>query len=240
MNLDIFFKEKGIDQYSVAQVGSFGETAKRKIADYYPGSHTTIVFAKEIPRECFSLGPKVQMTFLVKLQTSLEDCAFDLSEKLIRQGFFSVPVCASGPLKIESGRLMGFLSLKHLAAECGLGGIGLNTILINRKYGNRILLSAVLTGKQFEPFNCGKVHFCTNCGNCISACPGNAFEGNIVRVEKCLNVKLNLPPFARPLLRPILKSRVLKKYAELMINSIGAGGELACLKCLSSCPFFNN
>jgi epoxyqueuosine reductase QueG len=176
---------------------------------------------------------------MIKTQTSLEDCAFELSEKLNLQGFFSVPVCATAPLKIENGRLMGLLSLKHLAAESGLGGIGLNTILINRKYGNRVLLSAILTQKQFEPFNSGKSNPCTGCGKCIAACPGNAFDRGIVRIEKCLNITSNLPFFARPLLKPILKSRVLKKYVQMLISSMGEAGELACVKCLSACPFFN-
>jgi epoxyqueuosine reductase QueG len=35
--------------------------------------------------------------------------------------------------------------MKHAAVNAGIGALGKNTLLINKKYGNRLVIGAILT-----------------------------------------------------------------------------------------------
>ncbi len=69
---------------------------------------------------------------------------------------------------------------KILAAKCGLGWIGKNSMLIDRKLGSYLFLAEIVCNLNLPstpPVN----DYCGNCSACIDACPTQAIrsEGNI-------------------------------------------------------------
>jgi len=78
-----------------------------------------------------------------KLDGILKDLSLFLEEK----GFLAVSIPLYLPIKMskETQGLIGDVSLRHAAVEAGLGGIGLNRLLLTKRFGLRIRLGAVLT-----------------------------------------------------------------------------------------------
>ncbi len=59
---------------------------------------------------------------------------------------------------------------RYIASKCGIGFIGKNNMLINKKYGSYVFLGEIITDLQIEkdtPLQNG----CKNCEECLKACP---------------------------------------------------------------------
>ncbi len=63
------------------------------------------------------------------------------------------------------------IPLKNAAVKAGLGWIGKNTLLINRKYGSWQALGAIITDLDLSEEYPLEKNLCGTCTACISACP---------------------------------------------------------------------
>lgn len=76
---------------------------------------------------------------------------------------------------------------RPLAVSAGLGVWGRNGIIVINDYGAGILFAATFTNAPLLPSSIKKyTNSCTNCKQCISACPGKAFENNTFRAYRCI------------------------------------------------------
>ena len=146
--------------------------------------------------------------------------------------------------------MSGDLSLRHVAAEAGLGEMGLSTNFLCEDYGARVYLGAVLTSALLIPDKKVNKQLCKRekCGLCVKACPVGAIRGDDTKDHKlCMNEAM---PFGlRNILRQfnrIVKETDTKKQADLiyspdtfnawqsLITKIGVFG--GCFKCMDACP----
>lgn len=75
---------------------------------------------------------------------------------------------------------------KLCAAYGGLGVIGRNSLLINKKYGSFVFIGVCLS--PLKAVNKSQeITACINCGKCILHCPGNAITEKGIDAEKCLS-----------------------------------------------------
>ena len=81
----------------------------------------------------------------------------------------------------------GALHDRYLAYLAGLGFTGLNTCLINEKYGTYFFIGYIVTDLELAPDKPIEKE-CINCKKCISACPGGALDGKFhINVNKCVS-----------------------------------------------------
>jgi len=146
--------------------------------------------------------------------------------------------------------IFGELSHRHVAAEAGLGVIGVPTYLVTPRYGPRVYLNTILTDAELEPdprldFDpCGE-----HCNECVKACPHDA----IVRGRRTI-VKRNCIPLAMPHGVPVLRRYIRSvleagsteeqaarledhEFARLHRALVqGVGSIAGCFHCLAACP----
>jgi len=78
---------------------------------------------------------------------------------------------------------------KKMAEAGGLGFTGRNTLLINRTYGSRGLLSGMILPLEIEETNVPENQTLPGCGSCRAcerSCPGGALKDNLLMRENCL------------------------------------------------------
>lgn len=81
----------------------------------------------------------------------------------------------------------GVLHDRYLAYLSGLGFFGLNSCLINDKYGSFFFIGYIVTDAELSP-DAPQTKMCAMCRKCIEACLGKAIddEGHI-NMEKCVS-----------------------------------------------------
>lgn len=71
------------------------------------------------------------------------------------------------------------------AKACGLGEMGLSGKIVNKKYGPFMRYCFIITDMPLETDEALSETVCDKCGECISACPGNAISENGLDTWQC-------------------------------------------------------
>ncbi len=75
---------------------------------------------------------------------------------------------------------------KYYAQKAGIGWIGKNTCLINKKFGSWIFLAEIITDIPLIP-NIPAKNYCGKCIKCIEACPTKAITPYKLNARKCIS-----------------------------------------------------
>ncbi|MEI7595279.1 MAG: tRNA epoxyqueuosine(34) reductase QueG [Bacteroidota bacterium] len=75
---------------------------------------------------------------------------------------------------------------KAWAQRAGLGWIGKNSLLINKKYGSYLFLGEILLNIEIEP-DTSSENYCGICDKCVKACPTGALEFYQLNSSKCIS-----------------------------------------------------
>jgi len=87
----------------------------------------------------------------------------------------------------------GPLLERALAEQSGLGNIGKNACLINKKFGSWILLAELITTLELphtlpKQQNTTPFDICKSCTKCIAACPTKAIIApGVINAKKCIS-----------------------------------------------------
>lgn len=82
---------------------------------------------------------------------------------------------------------IGELNERFFAHVCGIGKLGMNSLIINEKYGSYGNLALILTDKEIEE-KVSMVDFCIECMECKKHCPTGAISGDFtINSNRCLS-----------------------------------------------------
>jgi epoxyqueuosine reductase QueG len=103
-----------------------------------------------------------------------------------------------------------------VASYSGIGWLGKNNRLINKKYGARVQCGTILTDLELETDEISE-NFCKDCNICTENCPEVALSGFPFHPDHDVNERLN-------------SKKCLLEYSGSSVSNI-------CLKCLNVCPY---
>jgi len=76
--------------------------------------------------------------------------------------------------------------MRHAGRLAGLGVLGRNTLLKNPRFGNMILIGAVLLDTELDADPVDTSEACPpDCRICLDACPAQALDGETVNQSLC-------------------------------------------------------
>ncbi|MFX0207333.1 MAG: 4Fe-4S binding protein [Candidatus Hodarchaeota archaeon] len=220
------------------------------IKDMMNDAKTVVIAAVRMftsPLECSNRNIRPAQYATYCLYGVLDKIAFEISRFLDDSGYKAVSIPAFLPIKMswETRGMIADVSLRHAAEEAGLGRIGLNRLLITKKFGPRVRITGVITDAPLNPDKKLDEEICDNCGLCINACPVSAItEDGKVDVRKCAPeiLKYGLPgliKFTRKWLETgVGEVNEMTKdpiFWELWQTSM-IGTFYYCFKCITSCP----
>lgn len=159
-------------------------------SDVYEDCKSVVVFGVALPVGLYKVSSRlVYGHFNCKCCDYVNKIAFDAS-RILEESLdcTCVPIPCDGPYdcwdeKTKTGK--GLISMKYAAKMAGLGCIGKNTLLLNEKYGNRLVIGAVLTDLPLESDESAPDLCLDGCNRCINSCPAGAIEKNSVNQKKC-------------------------------------------------------
>jgi ferredoxin len=144
----------------------------------------------------------------------------------------------------------GWLSLRHVAVEAGMGTLGLEVNLLTPEFGPRVYHGAVLTDAELEPDSRITDQLCIgeDCGRCLLACPPDAVLHWGLDKRKCALaaqpdgvasiVHGPLRELARAgsddVVRKLVASATMRKKWAALVRL--ADSYAACPRCLEVCP----
>ena len=181
-------KQLGAHLVGVASADSFVEAPE--------GSHpknvlssckSVLVLACEFPRDALAMNPVGYTKIRNQMTAKMDNLATEFS-KVINAAGVETSVVKSIDSSWRGSRSRGPISLKHAAQLAGLGKIGKSTLLVNKKYGNMIWFSAILTSIPLKSDPPANYEVCKpGCKLCIKNCPVSALGNDMMEQVTCYN-----------------------------------------------------
>ena len=178
----------GADVVGVAGNEGFDQTPEgHRPKDILKGARCVISLGFAQPNTVIQKAMPTQYTRNIFTVASLADQVAHLLTLWIEiQGYEAIPISVRGMyMDALTGELRGDLSHKHTAVLASLGEIRVNTLLIHPEFGNRLMLSSVVTSAPLLQDKAFSEKLCLGkkCLKCVEVCPVKAISAN-GRIEK--------------------------------------------------------
>jgi epoxyqueuosine reductase QueG len=246
LDLKLFFQEQGIDVFSEVSLDYLSNEDRSSIVQFFPAAQSVIVFGKEVPVPVYRMPPNEKTKGMLRIAEVLDNTAVKLAGRLEAEQVPALSVPLYLPVKISDGRVQGVVRLKQVAAAGGLGSLGRNTVLLSPRFGLRLLLSGVVTGRRVQESRqterrAGREESpaCKGCGRCINVCPGGALGPEGVDAFRCRTVSAWVPPVLVPAAKWMLERTIFLKCMAPLAPWIARTATIRCSLCVTECPNYS-
>ncbi|MDF2613169.1 MAG: hypothetical protein K0S71_955 [Clostridia bacterium] len=179
----------GSDLCGIANIERFKDAPKGSHpTDIYKHCKSVIVFAKCMPKGLAYVSPRLTYVKATDMNVDeLDHISYLAAVEIEKLGGVAVPIPSDSPYEYNplnmEGR--GLLSMRHAALLAGIGSMGKNSLIINRKYGNMINIGAVLTNLDLVSDPLAEKICIEGCHLCIDSCPQKALNEQSVTQKLC-------------------------------------------------------
>jgi epoxyqueuosine reductase len=181
----------GADVCGVANIGRFlGAPKGFHPRDIFSECKSVIVFGIALPKGLANVDPRlIYAYFNSSVCSDVDQISLKAAKEIEKQfGGYAVPIPSDGPYEYwDADKLegRGLMSMKHAAVLAGLGTLGKSTMLLNKEYGNMLVLGALLTDIEMDSDPLAEPICIEDCDLCIKNCPSQALDHNGTNQLKC-------------------------------------------------------
>jgi epoxyqueuosine reductase QueG len=183
----------GADVCGFANIDRFIDAPKGfHPCDSYRDCKSAIVIGFALPKGLFEVKPDLMYGHFNNLTTPAVDKITMTAAKIIEDNYdgIAVPIPCDAPYEYWDSQKMegrGLISMRHAAVNAGIGTMGKNTLLINKKYGNRLTIGVILTNLELGSDDLAEPICVEGCNLCIKKCPAQAITGESIIQKLCRN-----------------------------------------------------
>jgi epoxyqueuosine reductase len=249
VDLKAFFREERIDIFAGVDISDLQEQDRESVLQWFPAAKSVIVFGKDVPVQAYLLPPKQKTREMLRIAEGLDGSAVRLADLLNSELVPALPVPLYLPVRMVNGHVQGMVRLKHIAVAGRLGSTGMNSVLLSPRYGPRLLLSGVITGRPVRALfpdsekDTGSAATeppqCTGCGRCIRVCPEGALQPGGVDAFRCRTISTWIPRPLVPAVKLLLGRTLLLKSLAPLAPWIARATTIRCSLCVTECPKFD-
>jgi len=171
-----FAESQGISLFGVADiqaVKSGFQLSERLLAKLDKAVCLGLRLSQSILDEISNVPTRLYFHHYRTVNASLDQTALKVANFIQNKGFSALPVPASIILDWENQK--AHLSHKKLGVLAGLGWIGRNNLLVNKKLGSQFRLATILTDMPLK-INTQTKDGCGTCRLCVKMCPAEAIK----------------------------------------------------------------
>ncbi|MDH5782757.1 MAG: 4Fe-4S binding protein [Candidatus Bathyarchaeota archaeon] len=202
-----------IDALPSIRVGWTIQEHTKKTTDIMPDAKSIVVLGYHVWDDMLEIAILKGGKWVYPGYLPLRTLSLKVIHHLEKKGYTTAP-CRS-------------VSYKRLAQLAGFGNFGRNALIINPTFGPWIRLAPVLTNAEMTPDKPFDQDLCSDCENCVKACPVGALTPYRVDDTKCL-VGVHII------------GKEISKYAEelkLYEPSLTKNSHLMCTECQKACRY---
>jgi len=214
--------------------------------DLLPGTRSLICFGVPVPRAVYQMpayGPDTIWRSQNLNYRLLDTLAIRFAALLEENGASAAPVFGCMPLGVnQKGVVVGYLNQIRMGEVTGIGVIGKNGLLINSRFGSRLMLGAVLTTAELPEMrypDTSESGCPSGCRICADACPVNAIlpDQKQVKIMRCLGYTARTPLMSKPrfLFLKTFNPQTAARYMNL--KAFDEHTFHICSKCVALCPY---
>jgi epoxyqueuosine reductase QueG len=242
-----FVLNLGVDDVGFASPTDYSNLNSYEITKFLSDAKSIIVLAYKVLSSCESPSWISALNGYIDLGEFARFTSYRTARFLENNyGARVATMPSSYPFEInKSRRAIDNFSQRHAAVSAGLGTIGRHNLVINPKFGTRVMFASIITSLDLEPSPKIYKDLCNHCNLCVENCPGGALdnEGNH-DLMKCM--KNSLPyglvtditfwlKFSKSSPEEQKEMLMSETYGNLK-QSAHLGNQYMCFNCMKLCP----
>jgi epoxyqueuosine reductase QueG len=250
MLADQILKITEAENISVLGIGPASAMADEKPGhrpdDLLPGTQSLICFGIAVPRGVYQM-PTYELETTWRSQNiyyrRLDSLSMRFAALLEENGARAVPIYGCMPLGMNQKRVIeGYINQIRMGEVTGIGVIGKNGLLLNSRFGARMMLGSVLTTTKLPELRYPETEETgcpPDCQICADACPPNAImpDKKQVKIMRCLSHTARTPAMSK---LKFIFLRAFKPQAAARYMNLTTFDEHTfhvCSKCVALCPY---
>lgn len=171
-----FCRDLGIDLFGIADISAIKKDfllSENILKKLDKAVCLGVRLSSSILEEIINAPTRLYFHHYRTVNASLDQAALKVCNHMQNKGFLALPIPASQLVDWQNQK--AHLSHKKIGVLAGLGWLGRNNLLVNKKFGSQFRLVSILTDmplKLDKPLKEG----CGNCRLCIALCPVGAIK----------------------------------------------------------------